>query len=745
MSWDKIQQLRKQLDGGGDGLAVVEPLEALRSSWPQPVVAQLLAEALLRCGHAADALACLNTDINDGIANHWTYYWLASCLMAAGDPQGAAAAFRRCHALQGWQASEACGYTFTHDPCSAHLPLWQGWFEATITQAPIRILELGGHQGCFSLWLLDQVVAPRGGSLTCIDTWQDGSEHTLVAAHGLTLEQLFDANVARSPHAAQLQKCKGPWQELLSGLSAGSFDLIAIHNAHDARAVLESAVHAHRLLAPGGFLLYGDTGPGTSEALDWICTAYAADTTLCARQGQLLLQRQRRSALPQRLLLVLGMHRSGTSALSGLLCHMGFTGPRQPDAPGSDNPTGYWEAPAVRAVHNTVLAGLSCSWDDLMLPPDLIGAHALDDALLQLEQALQSDFPSLTPGEVALIKDPRQCRLQPLWNALLQKYQLQACALLVLRHPMAVALSLQTRDRLSLGRSLLLWLAHTLEAERHSRSLPRCVVAYERLLQDPLATLQCCWALAGLPAQAPSQADLENWIRPDLNHAPIDLPAESADLPGGDPELLKLACSVYERLAVHHGAAIPTDDWPHLDADHAELQRRLNGLAEQSSRLELVQLFWEPAGGGGFSEEHSIRQNTPVGRAPTAIELVLPDAAASPLRLRLDPSEQPGVITLHRLELRDADGVLLWGWELAGRDGAPVSPPCSPISPHAAFLENGELVASDHDPALVLDIPPAVLQHLNGGARLLLEAQWQPLPAPLARHLLHSAKLEASA
>lgn len=184
---------------------------------------------------------------------------------------------------------------------------------------------------------------------------------------------------------------------------------------------------------------------------------------------------------------------------------------------------------------------------------------------------------------MALIKDPRQFRLQPLWNALLQKRQLQSCALLALRHPMAVALSLQSRNRLPLRRSLLLWLAHTLEAERHSRSLPRCVVSYEHLLQDPLATLQCCRALAGLPAQTPSQAELEHWIRPDLNHAPIDLPGGDAELPGGDPELLKLACSVYERLAGHHGAAIPTDDWPHLDAVHAELQRRLNGLAEQSS------------------------------------------------------------------------------------------------------------------------------------------------------------------
>lgn len=100
------------------------------------------------------------------------------------------------------------------------------------------------------------------------------------------------------------------------------------------------------------------------------------------------------------------------------------------------------------------------------------------------------------------------------------------------------------------------------------------------------------------------------------------------------------------------------------------------------------------------------------------------------------------MITLQQLELRAADGASLWRWQHTGRDDAPVSPPCSSITPHAAFLENGELVAADHDPALALHIPPAVLQQLNCGARLLLEAQWQPLPAQLARHLLHSAQLQ---
>ena len=345
-------------------------------------------------------------------------------------------------------------------------------------------------QGGSTLWLLDHVIGPRGGEITCCDTWEGSSEHTFLAPLGLSIEELFDANVARTGLGEHVRKLKGRSQDVLAALPAGSFDFIYIDGAHEAHAVIQDAIHAHRLLIPGGFLLFddlnyffADVSQSTATALHFFCNTFASDYHECARGAQLLLQRSSRSALPEWLLLVLGMHRSGTSALSGLLCHQGFIGPKQPDAGDPQNPTGYWEPPAIRDVHNRVLEQVQSSWDDLMLPAELWSPFELQHHLPQLELALQRDYPSISPSQVALVKHPRQCRLQPLWNDLLHRHQLQAAALLVVRHPLAVALSLQRRDQLPVERSLLLWLSHSLEAERHCRHLPRQVVVYELLLR----------------------------------------------------------------------------------------------------------------------------------------------------------------------------------------------------------------------------------------------------------------------
>jgi hypothetical protein len=63
--------------------------------------------------------------------------------------------------------------------------------------------------------------------------------------------------------------------------------------------------------------------------------------------------------------IVLGMHRSGTSALAGMLHHLGVElGDRLMQA-SPDNPRGYWEHRDIVAVNHKLMAELGCSWDDI--------------------------------------------------------------------------------------------------------------------------------------------------------------------------------------------------------------------------------------------------------------------------------------------------------------------------------------------------------------------------------------------
>lgn len=248
----------------------------------------------------------------------------------------------------------------------------------------------------------------------------------------------------------------------------------------------------------------------------------------------------------QRVLLVLGMHRSGTSALSGLLCQQGFLAPHNPVCGDANNPTGYWEPQRIRDFHDGLMESVQSSWHDPLLPVLPWQPPHLEPALAQLEQALAADFPTPAPQAVALIKDPRQCRLLPLWNALFAQRPLQVAVVLAVRPPEAVAASLLSRDQLPPDRGLLLWLSHTLEAERATRQLPRLVLSYEQLLQDPVAVVQRCQQLAGLPITTPSPEWLSAWIRPELNRH-RGLP-EGVDPEGDTTTLLQWANTVYAAL-----------------------------------------------------------------------------------------------------------------------------------------------------------------------------------------------------
>lgn len=201
---------------------------------------------------------------------------------------------------------------------------------------------------------------------------------------------------------------------------------------------------------------------------------------------------------PRRLFLVLGMHRSGTSAVAGLLGQVGFALPTSSEPGDGYNPTGYSEPLWILTVHDRLLDGCQSSWHDPVLP---WLSQQLEQAHAQLEQALVEDFAGKPVDGVALLKDPRECRLMPLWLELLQRRAPQVQVLLVVRRPEAVAASLGRRDQLPQNRALLLWLSHTLEAELHSRAMPKLVLSYEALLQEPAAVVRAGQQLAGLPEQ----------------------------------------------------------------------------------------------------------------------------------------------------------------------------------------------------------------------------------------------------
>ena len=192
----------------------------------------------------------------------------------------------------------------------------------------------------------------------------------------------------------------------------------------------------------------------------------------------------------RRCILVTGMHRSGTSALTRVLNLAGAVLPRvelMPPAP-DQNPTGFWEALEVCDIHQSFMAKHGHRWDDFRRLPDEAFAGPLAEEMVgQLAAFLNRAF--LNKDRLFVIKDPRLCQVIPLWLQALKAVDVEALFVIPTRNPLEVAASLHARDRIAFERAALIWLRHVVEAEHFSRGNPRSFVTYSGLLADWRETL----------------------------------------------------------------------------------------------------------------------------------------------------------------------------------------------------------------------------------------------------------------
>lgn len=216
------------------------------------------------------------------------------------------------------------------------------------------------------------------------------------------------------------------------------------------------------------------------------------------------------------LVLVIGMHRSGTSTVAGALGILGATMPATGLGLSDDNPKGHFEPKEIVALHDRVLASAGMHWWDWAAFPDTWydtpAAQPFVDELVDIVQAEFGDAP------LFVVKDPRTCQLVALWRRVAAVLNLKVVAVLPFRHPDEVARSLHTRDRFPLPNTHMAWLRYVLEAERGSRGLRRIVLRYEDLLADPRGQMQRVVEGLALPLNADDPA-LDGFVDPDLRRA----------------------------------------------------------------------------------------------------------------------------------------------------------------------------------------------------------------------------------
>jgi hypothetical protein len=228
-------------------------------------------------------------------------------------------------------------------------------------------------------------------------------------------------------------------------------------------------------------------------------------------------------------ILVLGMHRGGTSALTGLLQRLGVKGPNTPMPANEDNPLGYGESDTLTNFHERLLHAVGNRWDEWnRFGPEWFGTSIAGRFVDECRSLLVREF-----GDAALfvVKDPRLCRLVPFWLRVFQVEDIAPAAVIVVRNPLEVARSLETRNQLLEEDSLLMWLRHLLDAEFETRAVRRSVVRYPDLLHDwkQLANRMSDDLGVAWPNQsAAAETDIRNFLKPELYHHAVEM--ESLDV-----------------------------------------------------------------------------------------------------------------------------------------------------------------------------------------------------------------------
>jgi len=185
-----------------------------------------------------------------------------------------------------------------------------------------------------------------------------------------------------------------------------------------------------------------------------------------------------------RLIVVLGMHRGGTSAIARGLQVMGASlGDRLMPPKDGNNPKGFWEDIDLNALNIEMFGALGRDWHHLapITPGDVDALHKKGyflRAVVLLRQKLDG-------VPVFGFKDPRVAKLLPFWKLVFSHCQFDVSYVLVLRHPFSVAKSLAKRDGLDAEKSYLLWLGHIIESLKGSAGDKCVLVDYDNVMKSP--------------------------------------------------------------------------------------------------------------------------------------------------------------------------------------------------------------------------------------------------------------------
>lgn len=249
----------------------------------------------------------------------------------------------------------------------------------------------------------------------------------------------------------------------------------------------------------------------------------------------------------KKIVVVLGMHRSGTSTVMNALACLGVSLGDDLIPPGKDNPKGFFEDKSVNELNIEMLEAIGQHWFSLSLVTD---AHVKQLVSLgYVEKATELLTEKLAGVEVFGFKDPRVSKLLKFWKIVFAKMNCDVSYVFCLRHPLSVAESLYKRNKTPIKKGCLLWLSYNLSIANDLQGVSFSAVDYDVLMENPEAYIYSLAAQLNLAVNPEKAKQFScEFIDNSLRHSKYS-EAELLDNPDCSA-LVAQAYSLFQRLVL---------------------------------------------------------------------------------------------------------------------------------------------------------------------------------------------------
>ena len=299
----------------------------------------------------------------------------------------------------------------------------------------------------------------------------------------------------------------------------------------------------------------------------------------------------------RRIVVVLGMHRSGTSAITRGLQALGVDlGDRLEPPDEEDNAKGYFEDVDIVALNDELLAEAGLGWASVEPFGDDVLTQLCRPANVQRAAGL---LRAKARGDRPFgFKDPRTTKLLAFWRFVFAQERCDVRYVLAVRNPLSVVRSLARRDWFETEFGFELWLEHAIACLRHLRQERTVVVDYDRMMADPRRELARIASVVGGEVD-PQAADAytRDFLAAEMRHSIADagdVAADRAASPATCEAVALFAELASDRLAIDDArAVVAVEDWrrerlrlrPILRAYDRGHQER-SGLADRLAAAE---------------------------------------------------------------------------------------------------------------------------------------------------------------